>query len=110
MTDPQPNNPITNPTESVYLSRTGIGPVKPAAGHDEDCYGNGCEECQVHAEKCVCQYCVAYRVEHPAPAEPDPYEHLREAMPHPNQLAGREAKRLMAPAGFAPKVGFLNDF
>ena len=86
MTDPQPNNPITNPTESVYLSRTGIGTVKPAAGHDEDCYGNGCEECQVHAEKCVCQYCVAYRVEHPAPAEPDPYEHLREAMPHPNQL------------------------
>ena len=86
MTDPQPNNPITNPTESVYLSRTGIGTVKPAAGHDEDCYGNDCEECEVHAEKCVCPYCVAYRVEHPAPAEPDPYEHLREAMPHPNQL------------------------
>ena len=68
------------------LSRTGDGIVKPAAGHGEDCYDSGCEECQVHAEKCVCPYCVAYRVEHPAPAEPDPYEHLREAMPHPNQL------------------------
>ena len=99
--NPQPNNPTTKPGESVasnghkpgedledcvVLSRTGDGIVKPAAGHDEDCYDSGCEECQVHAEKCVCPHCVAYRVEHPAPAEPDPYEHLREAMPHPNQL------------------------
>ena len=80
----------TDPADLVTLSRTGFGTVKPAEGHDEHCYGSGCEECKVHTWTCVCPYCVVYNLEHPEESPVlqggDDYKRVRECMRNTNQL------------------------
>ena len=42
----------------------GEGTYRVANGHEPECWDGGCDRCELHALRCLCPYCVAYRLKH----------------------------------------------
>ena len=47
----------------VHDRQQGEGLTHPADGHELDCWDGGCNECELHADDCICALCNAYRWE-----------------------------------------------
>ena len=51
------------PVPVLILDRQEEGRGHPAPGHADDCFDNGCNDCELHAMDCCCPKCGAWVVE-----------------------------------------------
>ena len=51
----------TRTPKLVFDRQQGEGLIRPAPDHPEDCWDGGCDECELHADDCICDPCNAYR-------------------------------------------------
>ena len=46
----------------LVFDRHSEGIVRSAEGHDDECWDRGCNECELHADGCPCDYCERERM------------------------------------------------